>query len=145
MRRSGTGGARPEASGTASPVPETGRPAKPPGLALPADLGKSLRLLDDGQLDRLMRAVTRELRRRGLGLPDDPPGGRGSARPGPAKSTRAKPHASGGASTVTTGQERLILAAHEAGLKPAAIAREFRLSRAAVQGVIAAARPARRK
>ncbi len=135
MRRSGTGGARPEA----------GRPAKPRGLALPADLGKSLRLLDDGQLDRLTRAAARELRRRGLEVPDDPPGGRGSKKPGPAKSTRAKPEASGGASTVTTGQERLILAAHEAGLKPAAIAREFRLSRAAVQGVIAAARPARRK
>ena len=143
-RRPGTGGARPEASGTASPAPEAGRPAKPPGIALPADLGKSLRLLDDGQLDRLTRAAAREMRRRGRDMPDDLTGSSGSKKSGPAKSTRANPRTSGGASSVTTGQERLILAAHEAGLRPAAIAREFRLSRAAVQGVIAAARPARR-
>ena len=41
---------------------------------------------------------------------------------------------------VTTGQEKLILAAFEAGLKPATIAREFRLSRAQVDGVLAAAK-----
>ena len=45
---------------------------------------------------------------------------------------------------MTPGQERLILAAFEAGLKPAAIAREFRLSRAQVDGVVAAAKQRRR-
>ena len=45
---------------------------------------------------------------------------------------------------VTPGQERLILAAFEVGLKPAAIAREFRLSRARVDGVVAAAKQRRR-
>ena len=52
--------------------------------------------------------------------------------------TRGKP------APVTPGQERLILAAFEAGLKPAAIAREFRLSRAQVDGVVAAAKECRR-
>ena len=45
---------------------------------------------------------------------------------------------------VTPGQERLVLAAFESGLKPAAIAREFRLSRAQVVSVVAAAKPSRR-
>lgn len=48
----------PSASGRA-------RPAKPPGLALPADLGRSLRLLDDDALDRLVKAALGEARRRG--------------------------------------------------------------------------------
>ena len=45
---------------------------------------------------------------------------------------------------MTQGQEKLILAAFEAGLKPAAIAREFRLSRAQVDGVLAGAGHGRR-
>ena len=45
---------------------------------------------------------------------------------------------------MTPGQERLVLAAFESGLKPAAIAREFRLSRAQVEAVLAAAKPGRR-
>ena len=46
--------------------------------------------------------------------------------------------------TVTPGQERLVLAAFQSGLKLAAIAREFRLSRDQVESVIAAAKPGRR-
>ena len=45
---------------------------------------------------------------------------------------------------MTPGQERLVLAAFQSGLKPAAIAREFRLSRDQVESVIAAAKPERR-
>ena len=45
-----------KAPGAASPVS---------GSLLPADLGRSLRLLDDGDLDRLLRAVRAEARRRG--------------------------------------------------------------------------------
>ena len=115
-----------------------------PGLALPANLGKSLRLLDDAQLDRLAKAVTREARRRGFRMPNEASAGRGSKRPGQAKPAPREPAASGKAAAVTAGQERLILAAHGAGLRPAAIAREFRLSRAAVQDVIASAKRARR-
>ena len=140
----GIGGSRAEMTGAASRAPDIGRPAKVPRLALPADLGKSLRLLDDEQLDRLTKAVTEEARRRGRDMPDDSDRGPRPGRPGPAKSTRAKAGASAGAAGVTPGQERLILAAHDAGFRPAAIAREFRLSRAAVQGVIASARGTRR-
>ena len=95
--------------------------------ALPADLGRALRHLDDAQLDRLRDAVAAEVRRRGR------PDGKT-----PERRTRRRP------APVTPGQERLVLAAFESGLKPAAIAREFRLSRDQVESVIAAAKPGRR-
>ncbi len=96
-------------------------------LALPANLERSLRHLDDGDLDRLLEAVAAEARRRGRT---------------DGKTTGAR--ARGKAAPVTAGQEKLILAASEAGLTPAAIAREFRLSRAQVEGVLAGAGERRR-
>ena len=100
---------------------------RPGALALPADLARSLRHLDDADLDRLVEAVIAEARRRGRQT--------GKTSQGRA---RRKP------APVTAGQEKLILAAFEAGLKPAAIAREFRLSRAQVDGVLAGAGKGRR-
>ncbi|MDE0530016.1 MAG: hypothetical protein OXI01_01005, partial [Albidovulum sp.] len=94
---------------------------------LPADLERSLRHLDDAELDRLVDAATAEARRRGRQA-GKTSGVRGRGKPKP----------------VTAGQEKLILAAFEAGLKPAAIAREFRLSRAQVDGVLAGAGHGRR-
>ncbi len=72
-----------------------------------------LRHLDDADLDRPVEAATAEARRRGRQA-GKTSGGRARARP------------------VTQGQEKPILAAFEAGLRPAAIAREFRVSRARV-------------
>ena len=94
---------------------------------LPADLAGALRHLDDAELERLREAVAAEARRRGRqdGKTAEP-------------RTRRRP------ATVTPGQERLVLAAFESGLKPSAIAREFRLSRAQVESVVAAAKPGRR-
>ena len=94
---------------------------------LPADLERSLRHLDDAELDRLVDAATAEARRRGWQA-GKTSGGKKRGKPAP----------------VTAGQEKLILAAFEAGLKPAAIAREFRLSRAQVDHVLAGARHGRR-
>ena len=57
---------------------------------------------------------------------------------GAVRTARRLEHgARGKAAPVTAGQEKLILAASEAGLTPSAIAREFRLSRAQVEGVLA--------
>ena len=95
-------------------------------MALPADLERSMRHLDDAQLDRLLEAAAAEARRRGR---------RDGRNPG--TETRRQP-------AVTPGQERLVVAAHEAGLRPAAIAREFRLSRAQVASVLAATKQRRR-
>ena len=122
--RSGDGPGKHGAVRSAGKVSDAGAGGNRPGsLALPSDLGRALRYLDDAQLDRLLEAAAAEARRRGR--QDGKTAGGG---------TRGKP------APVTPGQERLILAAFEAGLKPAAIAREFRLSRAQVDGVVAAAK-----
>ena len=119
--------------------------AKTPGLALPANLGRSLRLLDDAELDRLAAAVADEVRRRGRSAPGSPSAAGRSEKRTPAKAARAKPDEPDRAAAATPGQERLIHAAFEAGLRPAAIAKEFRVSRSTVQHVITAAKGDRRK
>ena len=140
-RRPGSGKTPRQAPDTPSPGSGLDRQAKPPRLALPADLGRSLRLLDDAQLHRLAKAVADEVRRRGRNAPARPtPAGR-SAKRTPAKAAGARPDRP---AMVTPGQERLILAAFDAGLGPAAIAKEFRVSRSAVQHVITDAKRDRR-
>ena len=138
-----TGGAPRKA---ASSDPGFDRPPNAPVVALPADLGKSLRLLDDEGLDRLTKAVIEEARRRRRIVAERPSlAPRGTERSGPAKGTGAKAGAPNGAAPATPGQERLILAAYEAGVKPAAIARELRVSRPTVQHVISSAKRERRR
>ncbi len=100
---------------------------RPDALVLPADLDRSLRHLDDADLDRLVEAATAEARRRGRQA-GKTSGGRAHAKP----------------ASVTQGQEKPILAAFEAGLKPVAIAREFRLSRIRVDSVLAGVGQGRR-
>lgn len=108
-----------------------------PRYVLPSDLSGSLRHLDDGQLGRLLRAVAEEARRRGLRVDDG-----GSSRPLPAPSKAAGWRAATGgrmkkgALPVAPGQAKVIRAAFEAGVKPATIARQFRVSRAQVQQVL---------
>ena len=136
-RRAGSGNTPRQGPDALSPGSGIDRQEKPPRPALPADLGRSLRLLDDAQLERLAEAVADEVRRRGRSAPDKPTGVGRSPKRTPAKAARAKPD---GAATVTRGQERLILAAFDAGLGPAAIAKEFRVSRSAVQHVITGAK-----
>ena len=103
-----------------------------------------MRLLDDDGLNRLMKAVIGEVRRRGRNVPDGLSGAHRRMEKSGPKRTETKAGAPDGAAPVTPGQERLILAAHEAGLKPAAIAREVRVSRLTVQHVIATAKRQRR-
>ena len=140
-RKPGTGDTRRQGPKAASSTSGHDRPTTKTGLALPADLGRSLRLLDDDALDRLVKAAIEETRRRGHDVPQESmdENRRQSKRP----QTKSRPSDRAGA--VTPGQERLILAAFEAGLTPAAIAREFRLSWPTVQHVITAAQRARRK
>jgi hypothetical protein len=46
------------------------REARPPKWALPKDLGRALEFLNDEQIDRLISAVTEEVRRRDRRHPD---------------------------------------------------------------------------
>ena len=144
-RRTGSENAPRQAPGTPAPGPGLDRQAGKSKIALPTDLGRSLRLLDDAQLDRLTKAVTDEVRRRGRNPPDSPSAAGRSAKRIPTRAARAKPEEPDRAATVTPGQERLILAAFEAGLRPAAIAKEVRLSRSTVQHVITDAKRDRPK
>ena len=113
-------------------------------VLLPSDLAGSLRRLGDGEFDRLLRAVAEEARRRGRPGAEDPAP---SAASGSGKPPQSAPAAGGRAKKrplpVPPGQARLIRAAYEAGVKPAAIARQLRLSRAQVENVIG--RPKRGK
>ncbi len=144
-RRPGRENAPRQAPDSPAPGPGLDRQPHNSGIALPADLGRSLRLLDDAQLDRLMEAVTDEVRRRGRNPPDSPSVAGRSAKRTPANAARAKSDEADRGATVTAGQERLILAAFEAGLRPAAIAKEVRVSRTTVQHVITAGQRDRRK
>ena len=116
-----------------------------PGLALPTDLGRSLRLLDDEQLDRLAKAVGAEQGRRGRNAAGTLPAARvlPAVKPGPANPAGSEPAAPDRAASLTLGQQRLVLAAYEAGLRPAVIARQFRLPQAAVREAVAQARRSR--
>lgn len=83
-----------------------------------------MRRLGNAELDRLLDATGAKARGRG----------RRHGATVRTKPCRASP-------PVTLGQEELILAALETGLGPAAIAREFRLSRAQVDVLLAAPKP----
>ena len=134
------------ASGATSAATGSERPAKTPTLALLGDIDRSLRLLDDNQLDHLVKAAIQEARRRGREVPmRSLEEGRQQEGLAPTKLARSKSEAPQRVAAVTPGQERLILAASGAGLKPAAIEREFRLSQATVQSVITGVQRDRRK
>ncbi|MCY4558479.1 MAG: hypothetical protein OXF79_19310 [Chloroflexi bacterium] len=123
------------------------RPANAPNLALSTDLGRSLRLLGDEQFDRLEKAVAAELRRRGRDAGQKAPaaGALRAQKPGPTTSAGSKSDAPDCAAAVTLGQERLILAASEAGLGPAASARQVQLPQTTVRRAIASARRSRHR
>ena len=132
-------------AGYARPGPGPDRQPHKSGIALPADLGRSLRLLDDAQLDRLTKAVTDEIRRRGRNPPASSSVAVRSAKRAPAGAARENPEEPVRAATVTPGQERLILPAFEPGLRPGAIAKELRVSRSKVRHDIIAPQHDRRK
>lgn len=105
----------------------------PPKLALPEDLARSLRYLDDAQLKELLRAATAEARRRGL-TADEMGRGREHRREAASRNISG-PSAGKRASETSLGLKRVLRAALEAGVKPAAIARQFRLQRAEVHRI----------
>ena len=144
-RRTGNESVSRQAPDTPAPGPGLDSQLGKSKIALPVELGRSLRLLDDAQLERLTKAVTDEVRRRGRNPPDSPSVAGRSAKRTPAKAGRVKSDEPSRAANVTPGQERLILAAFEAGLRPAAIAKEARVSRSTIQHVITAAQRDRPK
>ena len=112
---------------------EPGRPATPPTHLLPKDLAGALTRLADDEVDALLAAVTAEAKRRGR------PGRASHREPTAEARSRATRAASDvGAGSLTTGKLNAVCAAFRAGVKPAAIARQFGISQSDVKRALAA-------
>jgi hypothetical protein len=125
-----------QAASSATAVPSL------PRVTLPGDLAGSLKYLDDTQLERLLEAVTVEIDRRNQAAPE---------RKTVIAAAQAQSAASGNKKIreieeIPEGRANLIRASFRAGIKPAAIARTFRISQSLVNRVLAAteAKPIRR-
>lgn len=103
--------------------PRRDNPAPPPRHLLPKDLAGALKHLDDGEIEALLAAVTTEAERRGR------------LRPSREKEPRVRQTES--ASRLTSGQQNAVRAAFKAGVKPSAIARQFRVSQSEVRMALA--------
>lgn len=119
------------------PKPSPSCRTERPRFALPSDLRGSLLHLDDAQLDRLLRAVVEEAARRSRPTPvgRSPPPHSGSGEP-PKRAPVAPAGTRARTTSISPGQAKIIRAAFEAGVKPATIARQFRVSRAQVAQVV---------
>jgi hypothetical protein len=97
-------------------------------VALPNDLSGSLKYLDDAQLRRLLEAVNVEVNRRNQIVPRSDKDKSGA--------TRTLRNKTGSVDQIPEGKANLIRASFAAGLKPAAIARTFRISQSLVNRII---------
>jgi hypothetical protein len=109
-------------------------PLEHPRVTLPKNLSETLKRLEDAELETLLREVTAEAERRGVMKPINT-----SAAPQtvPAAKFQARQSKNSGApADLPAGKANLIKASHAAGMKPAAIARMFRLSQSVVNRVL---------
>jgi len=111
----------------------------PARVTLPSDLSGSLKYLDDAQLQKLLEAVTVEIDRRNQGAPKNETAtaaatGTSSQRQSAAfRNTKTR-----GIDEFPEGTANLIRASFRAGVKPAAIARTFRISQSLVIRILSA-------
>src|SRR5580700_12335934 len=106
-------------------------------LTLPSDLAGSLKYLDDAQLQRLLQAVTVEVDRR-QGAPKNKTAtaaATGTSSPGQSAVVRNKRIREIEIDEIPEGRANLIRASFRAGVKPAAIARRFRIPQSLVNRV----------
>jgi hypothetical protein len=107
-------------------------------IVLPRNLPVALRSLDEANFNTLVRHVVAEVRRRGpltAVVAAEIAGVRATKTVrAPATPSRVD------ADRIPTGKANLIRAAFKAGIKPAAISREFRISQTVVRGVLASSK-----
>src|SRR5262249_41962210 len=105
-------------SGTSSPSSiSTPSPAR---VTLPSDLSRSLKYLDDDQLNRLLEAVTVEINRRNQGGPKSKTAAAAPTRaPSPGQSASTRKDKIGGIDQIPEGTANLIGGAFRAGVKTA--------------------------
>jgi len=109
-------------------------PLEHPRVTLPKNVSESLKRLEDAELEMLLREAIAEAKRRGVMKPLNT-----VAAPQivpKAKFQAQQSKSSGAPADLPTGKANLIKASHSAGMKPAAIARMFRLSQSVVNRVL---------
>ena len=128
----------------------TGRP--PRRTALPKDLPKVIRYLENQELDWLLRAATHEAKRRGRpmpmaeGSPTNTPDASSEPIPKQTEPPGRPTHqraARTAAIPLTRGQVNAARAAFKAGVTPSRIARQFGLSQADVRKALSSDEPKR--
>jgi len=107
-------------------------PSEHPRVTLPKNLSETLKRLEDAELMTLLREVTTEAERRGVVRPANTVT---APKTAPAAKYQAR-QSSGAPVDLPAGKANLIKASHSAGMKPAAIARMFRLSQSVVNRVL---------
>jgi hypothetical protein len=125
--------------GPSSDRPEdavTERPSR--RTALPKDLPKAIRYLEDRELDWLLRVATEEANRRGRAMPmaEASPTNTPAASSEPTKPPGRPTHQRQirpAAASLSRGQVNAVWAAFKAGVTPSRIARQFGLSHADVR------------
>ncbi len=125
-----------EPSSRVPPVSPIDAPS-PARVTLPSDLSGSLKYLDDAQLQRLCEAVAVEINRRNQGAPNN----EATGAPPTVMSLQGKSAAFTnnkirGIDEIPEGKANLIRASFRVGVKPAAIARTFRISQSLVNHVL---------
>jgi hypothetical protein len=109
-------------------------PLEHPRVTLPKNLSETLKRLEDAELETLLREVISEAERRGVMKPVNKVA---APQALPAAKFQARQSKSSGApADLPAGKANLIKASHSAGMKPAAIARMFRLSHSVVNRIL---------
>ena len=103
-----------------------------PRIALPNDVSTSLRYLGDEELQRLLVAVSKEISRRSQGATTSDSGK--TAKTAESQSVAPRNQVRD-VQEIPEGKANLIRASFGAGLKPAAIARMFRVSPSLVKRI----------
>lgn len=123
----------------ALPTVEAMLPAR---VTLPTDLSGSLKHLDDGQLKILLDAVALEIDRRNRRASLNDTGVPQTTRTPSQPSTRADKASS--PEDIPLAKANLVRASFKAGLKPAAIARNFRIPQSWVNRILSGAEKPKR-
>jgi hypothetical protein len=106
----------------------------PAPVTLPSDLSGSLKYLDDRQLHRLQDAVAVEVNRRNN--PDSLKAAASPPKTGTSSQPSILPHKIQDPEDIPLAKANLVRASFKAGLKPAAIARNFRIPQSLVNRIL---------
>jgi len=118
--------------------PSNNPPEAPPGrpsrrVALPKDLPRAIRYLEDREVDWLLRIATEEANRRGRPVPTDAVGPTKTDTAATPRERQTRQEKIGQAAALTPGQMNAVRAAFKAGVPPRRIGRQFGLSQEQVR------------